>query len=96
MTGDPRCISVGSLSARPLPRGFTGHVAHPSRSIRRLCTNIDPRRSRGMCERRRWRFDALFRGDFQRALECELNLARGFLARVTVRHDAGPFERLGQ
>ena len=49
-----------------------------------------------MCERRRWRFDALFGGDFQRALECELNLARGFLAGVTVRHDAGPFERLGQ
>ena len=22
-----------SRSARPLPRGFTGHVAHPSRSI---------------------------------------------------------------
>ena len=38
----------------------------------------------------------MFGGDFQRALECELNLARGFLARVTVRHDAGPFERLGQ
>ena len=36
----------------------------------------------------------MFGGDFQRALECELNLARGFLARVTVRHDAGPFNDL--
>ena len=37
----------------------------------------------------------MFGGDFQRALECELNLARGFLARVTVRHDAKPFDDLG-
>src|SRR5262249_53258423 len=28
------CISAASRIARPLPRGFTGHVAHPSRSIR--------------------------------------------------------------
>jgi len=30
---DPRCISAASRCARPLPHGFTGHVAHPSRSI---------------------------------------------------------------
>src|SRR6266496_3917925 len=29
------CISAASRSARPLPRGFTGHVAHPVRSIGR-------------------------------------------------------------
>jgi hypothetical protein len=29
------CISAAARSARLLPRGFTGHVAHPIRSIRR-------------------------------------------------------------
>jgi len=31
--GRDDCISAASRSTRPLPRGFTGHVAHPSRSI---------------------------------------------------------------
>jgi len=29
----PKLYLAHSRSARPLPRGFTGHVAHPSRSI---------------------------------------------------------------
>jgi hypothetical protein len=33
------CISAASRSARPLPRGFSGHVAHPSRSILQRLTN---------------------------------------------------------
>ena len=43
---------------------------------------------------RRGRFDASFRGDFQRAFERELDLTRSFLARFAVRHDAGPFNDL--
>jgi hypothetical protein len=34
VVGREDCISAASRIARPLPRGFTGHVAHPSRSIR--------------------------------------------------------------
>lgn len=33
--------------------------------------------------------------NFQGTFESELNLAGGFLARVSVRHDAGPFDDLG-
>lgn len=48
-----------------------------------------------MRECRRGRFDALFGRDLKRALKRELNLARGFLARVPMRHDDGPFDDLG-
>jgi hypothetical protein len=48
-----------------------------------------------MRQRRRGRLDTAFDGDFQGAFEGELNLTRGFLARVSVRHDAGPFDDLG-
>jgi hypothetical protein len=50
--------------------------------------------SGGVGERRGWRFDALFRCDFQSAFERKLDLARSFLARITMRHDAGPFDDL--
>jgi hypothetical protein len=30
------CISAANRSARPLPRGFTGHVARPGCSIQRV------------------------------------------------------------
>ena len=43
---------------------------------------------------KRGRLDTAFRGDFQDAFQCELNLARGFLARIAMRHDAGPFDNL--
>jgi hypothetical protein len=38
VVGREDCISAASRIARPLPRGFTGHVAQPSRSIR--CDSI--------------------------------------------------------
>jgi hypothetical protein len=34
-----RCISA-ARSARPLPRGFTGHVVHPIHSIRRSALDV--------------------------------------------------------
>ena len=49
---------------------------------------------RGVRERRRWRFDALFGGDFQRSFERQLDLARCLFTRVAVRHDSGPFDDL--
>jgi hypothetical protein len=49
-----------------------------------------------MRQRRRGRFDTLFRRDLQSAFQRELNLAgRFFFARVAMRHDAGPFDELG-
>ena len=48
-----------------------------------------------MRQRGCWRFDALFGGDFQSAVQCELNFARGFLTRIAMRHDARPFDNLG-
>src|SRR5438874_2799938 len=50
---------------------------------------------RGVRERRRWRFDALLGGDFQRSLERQLDLARCFLTGGSVRHDPAPFNDLG-
>src|ERR1700686_1419971 len=41
------------------------------------------------------RFDAAFGGDLQRTVECELNLAGCLFASFAVRHDAGPFDDLG-
>jgi hypothetical protein len=49
---------------------------------------------RGGGQRGRWRFDALFGCYFQSAFESELDLTRGFLACVAMRHDAGPFDDL--
>jgi hypothetical protein len=48
-----------------------------------------------MRQRRRWRLDTLFGRNFQSAFQGELNLARSFFARVPVRHDARPFDDLG-
>ena len=42
----------------------------------------------------RRRLDALLRCDFQGALQSGLNLARRFLSRVAVGHDAGPLHDL--
>lgn len=48
-----------------------------------------------MRESRRWRFNALFSRDFKRAFKRELNLAGGFFAGASMRHDTGPFDDLG-
>jgi hypothetical protein len=42
-----------------------------------------------------WRFDIAFRGNFQGTFEGELDLTCGLLTRVAVRHDAWPFDDLG-
>ena len=47
-----------------------------------------------MRERWRGRLDALFSCDFESAFQCELNLASGFLTRLAMRHNAGPFHDL--
>ena len=43
---------------------------------------------------RRW-LNSAFGRDLQGAFERKLNLACGFLPRLTMRHDAGPFDYLG-
>ena len=43
---------------------------------------------------RRW-LNSAFGRAFQGAFERKLNLACGFLPRLTMRHDAGPFDYLG-
>ena len=51
--------------------------------------------SRGVLERGGRRLDPLFGCEFQGSVQCNLNLARRFLARFSVRHNAGPFDDLG-
>lgn len=48
-----------------------------------------------MSKRRSWRRHAGFNGDFDGTFEGELDFVRGFLARTAVRHDARPFDDLG-
>ena len=49
----------------------------------------------GVSERRGWWRLAGFDGGFEHTFEGELDFVSGFLAGIAVRHDARPFDDLG-